>query len=60
MARKRFSTATLSAIRDGMVLGIHAGTAQHREKYHAPGALKYVRDLSRPKSRNTATEFVAR
>jgi hypothetical protein len=30
----------------------------YREKYHTPGAVKYVRDLSRPKSRTTTTELV--
>ena len=30
----------------------------YREKYHTPGALKYVRDLSRPTCRDTTTEFV--
>jgi hypothetical protein len=30
----------------------------YREKYHTPGALKYVRDLARPRCRNTTTEFV--
>jgi hypothetical protein len=30
----------------------------YREKYHTPGAVKYVRDLSRPKSRATTTELV--
>ena len=28
------------------------------EKYHTPGALKYARDLGRPKSRATTTELV--
>ena len=28
------------------------------EKYHTPGALKYARDLARPKSRATTTELV--
>jgi hypothetical protein len=32
----------------------------YREKYHTPGSLKYVRDLSGPKSRNTTTELVPR
>jgi hypothetical protein len=124
-ARKRFPAAVVTAIRDGQVLGIRAGTAPHRvigvwavvvndrvfvrswgvkpdgwyrafvkepvghivpmgrtraipvravptrsertrdavsrayaEKYDTPGSLKYVRDLSRPKCRNTTTELV--
>ena len=28
------------------------------EKYHTPGALKFARDLGRPKSRDTTTELV--
>ena len=28
------------------------------EKYHTPGALRYARDLGRPKSRATTTELV--
>ncbi len=30
----------------------------YREKYNTPGALKYVRDLTRAKSRATTTELV--
>lgn len=30
----------------------------YAEKYHTPGALKYVRDLKRPKSRNATIELV--
>jgi len=30
----------------------------YREKYHTPGALRFVRDLGRPKSRDTTTELV--
>ena len=30
----------------------------YREKYHTPGALKYVRDLRRARSRATTTELV--
>lgn len=30
----------------------------YREKYNTPGALQYVRDLSRAKSRATTTELV--
>jgi hypothetical protein len=30
----------------------------YAEKYHTTGSLKYVRDLSRPRSRNTTTELV--
>lgn len=32
----------------------------YAEKYRTPGSRKYVRDLCRPKSRNTTTEFVPR
>lgn len=124
---KKFPAGVLSAIRDGQVLGIRAGTEPHRliavwavvvndrvfvrswavkpdgwyrafvddpvgaimpmgrkraipikavptrserirdavsrayrEKYDTPGSLRYVRDLSRPKSRNTTTELIPR
>ena len=30
----------------------------YREKYNTPGSVKYVRDMSRAKSRNTTTELV--
>ena len=30
----------------------------YREKYHTPGALRFARDLARPKSRHTTTELV--
>ena len=30
----------------------------YREKYHTPGALRFARDLGRPKSRDTTTELV--
>lgn len=30
----------------------------YREKYSTPASLRYVRDLSRPKSRDTTTELV--
>lgn len=30
----------------------------YAEKYNTPGSIKYVRDLRRPKSRNTTTELV--
>ena len=30
----------------------------YREKYNTPGSIKYVRDMSRAKSRNTTTELV--
>jgi hypothetical protein len=30
----------------------------YREKYNTPGSIKYVRDLSRPKCRETTTELV--
>ena len=30
----------------------------YAEKYNTPGALKYVRDLKRPKSRNATVELV--
>lgn len=29
----------------------------YREKYNTPGSIKYVRDMSRAKSRNTTTEL---
>lgn len=32
----------------------------YAEKYHTPGSVRYVRDLSRPKCRNTTTELVPR
>ena len=37
-----------------------AVSAAYRAKYHTPASLKYVRDMSRPKSRNTTTELVPR
>jgi len=37
-----------------------AVSAAYAEKYHTPGSVKYVRDLSRPKCRNTTTELVPR
>ncbi|MBC8030583.1 MAG: DUF2255 family protein [Pyrinomonadaceae bacterium] len=30
----------------------------YREKYNTPGSIKFVRDMSRAKSRNTTTELV--
>ena len=30
----------------------------YREKYNTPGSIKFVRDMSRTKSRNTTTELV--
>ena len=30
----------------------------YREKYNTPGSIQYVKDMSRPKSRNTTTELV--
>ena len=30
----------------------------YAQKYNTPGSLKYVRDLRRPRSRNTTTELV--
>jgi len=125
MSAARFPAPIVSAIRDGKILGIRAGTAPHRiigiwavvvenrvfvrswslsaggwyrtlleepfgviraagreipiratwtrserlkdavsaayaEKYHTPGSVKYVRDLSRPKCRDTTTELVPR
>jgi hypothetical protein len=30
----------------------------YQDKYHTPGALKYVRDLRRPKSKATTTELI--
>jgi hypothetical protein len=32
----------------------------YRDKYNTPGSVKYVRDLSRMKSRNSTTELVPR
>jgi hypothetical protein len=37
-----------------------AVSAAYAEKYHTPGSVKYVRDLSRPKCRDTTTELVPR
>jgi hypothetical protein len=37
-----------------------AVSAAYREKYRTPGSVKYVRDLSRPKCRDTTTELVPR
>ena len=36
----------------------HAVSRAYREKYHTPGALRFARDLGRPKSRDTTTELV--
>jgi hypothetical protein len=30
----------------------------YRDKYNTPGSIQYVRDMSRPKSRNTTTELI--
>lgn len=35
-----------------------AVSAAYREKYHTPGSVRYVRDLNRPKCRDTTTELV--
>jgi hypothetical protein len=32
----------------------------YAERYHTPASMKYVRDLSRPKCRDTTTELVPR
>ena len=37
-----------------------AVSTAYAEKYHTPGSVKYVRDLSRPKCRDTTTELVPR
>jgi len=33
-------------------------SAAYREKYHTPGSVQYVKDMSRRKSRDTTTELV--
>jgi len=30
----------------------------YRDKYNTPGSVQYVRDMARPKSRNTTTELI--
>ena len=125
MPAKRFTAKTIRALHDGKILGIRAGTSDHRiigiwmvvvenrlfvrswsvkpdgwfrtiqreprgiitvdgkempvravitrserlkdavsraylEKYCTPGALKYSKDLGRPKSRATTTELIPR
>lgn len=33
-------------------------SAAYREKYHTPGSVQYVKEMSRKKSRDTTTELV--
>ena len=35
-------------------------SAAYKEKYNTPGSVRYVRDMSRKKSRDTTTELVPR
>jgi len=71
MSRRRFADQVIEAISAGKILGIRAVRTRSerlkdavssacRQKYHTPGAVRYVRDLNGKKSRNTTTELAPR